>query len=159
MKPAIVIVFSLGGHTRRMGAQIAERLGCPMLEIGEPRPRRGALVWLRCGFEALFGSLPTIEPIDRDLREFSLVIVGTPVWVGHVSSPMRSFLARHRGEIRSLAAFCTMGGHDPANTFADIASTCGRTPLATLAISERELEPPQYAARLDTFLAALRQAG
>ena len=159
MKPAIVVVFSLGGHTRRTGAEIAGRLGCQMLEISEPRRRHGALAWLRSGLEALFRILPVIEPIDRDLREFSLVVVGTPVWVGHVSSPVRSFLARHRGEIRSLAAFCMMGGHDPVNTFSDIASACGKMPLATLAVSERDLDTPQYAARLGTFLAALRQAG
>jgi hypothetical protein len=159
MNPAIVVVFSLSGHTRRVGAQIAQSLGCPMVEISEPRPRRGALGYLRSGFEALFRILPAIEPIDRDLRDFSVVVVGTPVWVGHLSSPVRSFLARHRSEIRSLAAFCAMGGRDPVNAFADIASVCGKTPLATLAVSERDLDTPQYAARLGTFLAALRQAG
>ncbi len=34
MKPAIV-VYSLTGHTRRIGAEIAQRLGCPMVGISE----------------------------------------------------------------------------------------------------------------------------
>jgi len=35
MKPTIVIVFYLTGHTRRVGAEIAQRLGCPIVEISE----------------------------------------------------------------------------------------------------------------------------
>jgi flavodoxin len=156
VKPAIVVVFSLTGHTRRVGAEIAQRLGCPMVEITEPRPRRGALAYLRSGFEALFGRLPRIKAIDRNLRDFSLLVIGTPVWVGHMSSPVRSFLFRHRGDIGKLSAFCTMGGRDPAKTFTDITSVSGKLPVATLATSEHELGSPQHAARLDEFIAAIR---
>ena len=156
MKPAIVVVFSLTGHTRRVGAEIAQRLGCPMVEITEPRPRRGALAYLRSGFESLFGRLPLIQPIDQNLRDFSLLVIGTPVWVGHISSPVRSFLSTHRSDITDLAAFCTMGGRDPAKTFTDVAAVAGRLPVATLATSEHELGSPQHAAGLDGFIATIR---
>jgi len=127
-----------------------------MVEITEPRPRRGVLAYMRSGFEALFGRLPRIKAIDRNLRDFSLLVIGTPVWVGHMSSPVRSFLLRHRGDIGNLSAFCTMGGRDPAKTFTDITSVSGKLPVATLATSEHELGSQQHAARLDEFIAAIR---
>ena len=156
MNPAIVVVFSLTGHTRRVGDEIAQRLGCTIVEITEPRPRRGSLAYLRSGFEALFGRLPRIKAIDQNLRNFSLLVIGTPVWAGHVSSPVRSFLSTHRSDIADLAAFCTMGGRDRGNTFTDVASVAGKPPVASLAISEHELGSPQHAARLDEFIAAIR---
>lgn len=159
MKPAIVVVYSLTGHTRRVGGEIAQRLGCPMVEIAEPRPRSGVMAYLRSCFEAVTGRLPQIDRIDRDLRDFPLFVVGTPVWVGHVSSPVRSFLSRHRSEIGTLAAFCTMGGRDPAKTFGDIASISGKPLIATLATPQAELGSPQHAAGLDRFVAALREGG
>lgn len=162
MKPAIVVVFSLTGHTRRVGAEIAQRLGCPIVEITEPRSRRGALAYLRSGIEALSGRLPQIQPVDQNLRDFSLIVIGTPVWAGHVSSPVRSFLNRYRSEIGVLAAFCTMGGREPGNTFTDIASVAGKPTIATLAASEHALGSPQHTARLDAFIAAigvLREGG
>ncbi len=159
MKPAIVVVYSLTGHTRGVGGEIAQRLGCPMVEITEARSRRGAIAYLRSCFEAVSGRLPQIGRIDRNLRDFPLLVVGTPVWVGHVSSPVRSFLARHRGEIGTLAAFCTMGGRDPANTFGDIASVSGKPLIATMATSQNELGSPQHVAKLDRFVAALREGG
>ncbi|HZP92226.1 MAG TPA: hypothetical protein VFB20_05005 [Burkholderiales bacterium] len=104
MKPAIVVVFSRTGHTRQVGAEIARRLRCPMVEITERRSRRGGLAYLHSPFEALFARLPEIRRIDEDLRDFSLLVIGTPVWAGHVCSPVRSFLARHRDQIGTLAA-------------------------------------------------------
>jgi len=83
-------------------------------------------------------------------------VIGTPVWVGHMSSPVRSFLSTHRSDIADVAAFCTMGGRDPAKTFTDVASVVGKRPVATLATSERELGSPQHVARLDEFIAAIR---
>lgn len=159
MKPAIVVVYSLTGHTRGVGGEIAQRLGCPMVEITEARHRRGATAYLRSCFEAVSGRLPQIGQIDRNLRDFPVLVIGTPVWVGHVSSPVRSFLARHRGEIGALAAFCTMGGRNPANTFADIAFASGKAPIAMLATSQAELGSPQHAAGIDRFVAALREGG
>jgi flavodoxin len=155
VKPAIVVVFSLTGHTRRVGTEIAQRLGCPIVEISEPRPRRGGLAYLRSGFEALFGRLPPIGQIDQNLRNFSLIVIGTPVWVGHVSSPVRSFLSTHRSDIADLAAFCTMGGRDPGSTLTDIASITGKPTVATLTAREHELGSPQHTARLDAFIAAI----
>ena len=154
MKPAIVVVFSLTGHTRQVGAEIARRLHCPLVEITEPRPRLGGLAYLRSAFEALFGRVPEIRQIGQNLRDFSLLVIGTPVWAGHVCSPVRSFLVRHRDQIGTLAAFCTMGGRDPVNAFIDIASITGKPLAATLAISERELGAPGTAARLEDFVAA-----
>ncbi|MGQ0577957.1 MAG: flavodoxin family protein [Betaproteobacteria bacterium] len=155
MKSAIVVVFSLSGNTRRVGAEIAQRIGCPIVEIAEARSRRGALGYLCSGFEALSGRLPQIQPVDQNLGSFSVIVIGTPVWVGHVSSPVRSFVSRHRSEIGALAAFCTMGGRDPGNTFADIASVAGKALVTTLAASEHELGSPQHAARLGEFIAAI----
>lgn len=156
MNPAIVVVFSLTGNTRRVGAEIARRLGCPIAEITETRVRSGALGYLRSGFEALSGRIPEIAQIDRNFHDFSLLLVGSPVWVGHVSSPVRSFLSRHRREIGSLGAFCTMGGRDPANIFTDIASITSKPLVATLAISKLEPGSPRHGGRLDEFIAAVR---
>lgn len=155
MKSALVVLYSLSGQTRRLGAQIAQRLDCPMVELDELRPRRGVIGYLRCGFDTLFARLPQIAPVERNLREYSMVVIGTPVWMGHVSSPVRRFLMRHRDAIGTLAAFCTMGGSDPARVFADIASAGGQPLVATLAVSRHELGSAQHAAQLERFMAAL----
>lgn len=157
MKPAIVVVYSRTGHTRRVGAEIASRLGCTLAEIREPRARQGLLGALRSGYEAVFARTPAIEPLRENLRDFGVVAVGTPVWAGRVSAPVRSFLRRYRGDIGALAAFCTMGGHDAANTFGNIEAITGKPPVAVLALAETEIGESQ--AKLDAFVDSVRAAG
>jgi flavodoxin len=156
MTPVLVVFYSRSGTTRRVANDIASRLACPILEITEATPRKGTIAYMRSAFEALAGRLPEIEKIPRNLRDYPLIVLGTPVWAGHVASPVRSFLAQHRNEIGTLCAFCSMGGRDPAKTFADIGAVFGKQLAATLAMSERDLVSPEYAAKLDTFVAALR---
>ena len=156
MTPTLVVFFSRSGKTRRVAQDMASRLACPLVEIVEPTSRAGAIAYLRSGFEALSGRLPEIGALARNPSDYPLIIVGTPVWAGHVASPVRSFLARHRNRIGTLCAFCTMGGRDPAKTFTDIASVSGKSLAATLAMSGRDLAAPGYAARLDTFVTAVR---
>jgi flavodoxin len=159
MKPAIVALYSWSGHTRAVGTDIAKRLGCPVLDITETRPRRGLLAYLRAGYEALTGKMPDIAPVGRNLRDFPLLVIGTPVWVGRVSSPVRSFLARHRNDIGTVAAFCTMGGRNPANTFTGISGIAGKPLLATLAIPERDIGSAPLTAKLDAFIDEVRARG
>jgi flavodoxin len=156
MTSALVVFFSRSGTTRRVANDIASRLACPIAEITEPKPRRGAIAYMRSAFEALAGSWPEIGKFPHNLREFPLIVVGTPVWAGHLASPVRSLLALRRHELKTLSAFCTMGGLDPGKTFEDIRLVSGKNLAATLAMSERELASSEYAAKLDTFIAALR---
>ena len=156
MNEALVVVFSWSGNTRRVGSDIAQRLKCPMVEITEVRKREGGLAYLRSIYEVLTGRLPELEKFSRNLREFPLLVVGTPVWAGHVSSPMRSFLAAHREDGGMLCAFCTMGGRDPGSTFSEIAMVSGKVLGATLALSEREQGSPEYSVRIDEFTATIR---
>jgi flavodoxin len=156
MTPALVIFFSRSGTTLRLANDIASRLGCPIGEITEPNPRKGAIAYMRSGYEALAGRLPEIQKIPCNLPEYPLIVLGTPVWAGHVASPVRSFLTQHRNEIGTLCAFCSMGSRDPGKTFADIGAVSGKQLAATLAMSERELVSPEYAAKLNTFVVALR---
>jgi len=158
VKPAIVVVYSLSGHTRQLGDEIARRLDCPIAAITDARSRRGGLAYLRSGFEALFARQGEIQRFEPDLRDYRLVVVGTPVWVGHLSSPARAFLVQQRNNIQRLAAFCTMGGQHPANLFTDIAAVAGQALVATLAVPERELSASRHATRLEAFLAPLRSA-
>jgi flavodoxin len=155
VKRIIVVIYSLTGHTRRVGAEIAQRLHCPLVEISDQRPRKGVLGFVRSALEALFSRTPAIREIDRNLADFDAVVVGTPVWAGHLCSPVRSFLTLHRPHIRALAAFCTMGGTTPANTFLDITSTAGRAPIATLALRKKALGSTSARSELERFVAAV----
>lgn len=53
------------------------------------------------------GAPAEILPLLHELQDYDLVLFGTPVWAGHVSSPVRACLDAQRNSLRRVAFFCT----------------------------------------------------
>jgi len=86
------------------------------------------------------------------------VVLAAPVWARSLSAPMRSYIARHRPELKALAFACTYGGRGAENA-ARLASTIAGKPVkAVLAVTSQELDQGDYRAKLDAFLAEIRRA-
>ncbi|PZQ10832.1 MAG: hypothetical protein DI564_15180 [Rhodanobacter denitrificans] len=110
MAKILIVFYSRTGTTGRVAEQLAAALDAPLTAIEEPRRRRGLTGYLRSAREAARCALPPILPPTRDPADYDLLVLATPVWVGHVASPMRSFLQGYRSTLRRVAFFCTCGG-------------------------------------------------
>jgi flavodoxin len=152
----LVLYYSRTGHTRDVARDVAAALGADLEAIVDPTRRSGLLGWLRCGYEAGRRRAAPIWPLVHEIDDYDLVVVGTPIWNGTVSSPARAALARLRGRLPAVAFFSTMSGDDAGRLFRDMESACGAAPTATLAVSERSLARPGAAASIVDFAARAR---
>ncbi len=57
-----------------------------------------------------------------DLTEYDTIFVGTPVWWGTMSTPVKSFLRANDMSGKTIIPFATHGGGGADNTFTDIAA-------------------------------------
>ncbi|HSN34327.1 MAG TPA: flavodoxin [Ideonella sp.] len=158
MSRILVVWFSRTGITRGVAERLVRSLGAQACPLTERRSRLGPIGYLRSVWEASTGRDASIEPIACDPRAADLVVIGTPIWGWHLSSPVRAFVRGHASEIRRAAFFCTMGGAGDAQAFGELERLLGRAPVATLALADREIDRPAGAARIDAFVAALKQA-
>lgn len=155
--PRILVAFySRTGVTRRVAQHLASRLHADMLAIRDVRSREDMLGYVRSALEAMHGTLPQIAKLTLDPRDYDLVVLGSPVWGGHLSSPMRTFLHDSGRELHRIAIFCTMGESGAANAFEDVRELTGHAPEATCALTDREVVRNDYLAAADAFAAKLR---
>lgn len=152
MARTLVVYFSRSGRTHRIALEIAAPLGADIERIEEPRGRLGLLGYWRSGREAYLKLVPPIEPAANDPSAYDLVILGTPIWAGNMSSPVRAYVGAHAGSFRTMALFCTHGATSAAKVFGEIAALAGVEPVATLAVTEREIKTGAYAGRLERFV-------
>ncbi len=158
MNKALVVFHSRSGYTRRVAQALARQLEADLEEIRIVEPMHGALGYLFCAAESLLQLTPALRPSPRLPSNYRLVIIGTPVWFWNLSSPVRSWLTRNRLQAGRFAFFCTMGSAGAARTFASMqALTGGAAPLATLALSDRQVDAGADA-QLDAFVQAVRAA-
>jgi hypothetical protein len=115
----------------------------------------GPVGYALCALEALAGLAPALRRQERDPADYDLVVVGTPVWFWSLASPVRSWLETFGRRGRRFAFFCTMGGSGAGRVFATMKEMTGRAPLATLALTDAEIDATARS-KLDGFVRALQ---
>ncbi|HEY9024382.1 MAG TPA: flavodoxin [Burkholderiaceae bacterium] len=152
----LVTYFSRSGYTQRAAEKLAKALDAQIAPIEEARPRDGVSGYVRSLFEALRGRDATIRAMRKEPADFDLVLIGTPVWASHASSPARAFARMYGPKIKRSALFCTMGGRGAEPALEELARLVGSPPVATLALTDRELDAGRGADKLARFARALR---
>jgi flavodoxin len=150
---ALVVFYSRAGNTKRVAEVIAESLKADIEEIKDARSRSGFLGFLRSGYEALAGKLADIQQAIRKPDEYDLVLIGSPIWVGRLSSPIRAYLALHGRTIKQTAFFCTCKSSE-GKAFREM-EALSKKPIATLCIREKEIKSGEHARKIEGFMKAL----
>lgn len=155
MSKALVAYYSWTGHTRQIAEAIATQLGADVEPIREVHNRAGWLAYFRSAWEALHKTPAAISDIEKDPAAYDLVVLGTPVWAGHVSSPMRAYVAKQRTAFKRIAVFCTEGSASGARALAEMADLAGKDPIATLIVTERDISSGDFRQKVAAFANAL----
>lgn len=156
MAKVLVAYYSRTGTTRTIALELAARLGADVEEIRDTTTKRTGLIgYYRCAREALRRLPAPIEKPTADPAGYDLVILGTPVWASHMSSPVRSYVQAQAAKLGRVAMYCTQGGNGGPKVLEEMAELAGKRPLATLVLTQSDVLKKRYAQRLDTFVAAL----
>jgi len=125
MSKTLVVYYSRSGNARKEGQAIAAALGADSKEIVDATNRSGLLGFMRSGFEGMTKRMARIRQAQKDPAAHDLVVVGTPVWAGSLSSPVRAFPAQNGGRFRKVALFLTQGGERADPVFDEMRSRGG----------------------------------
>jgi flavodoxin len=155
MQRSLVVYYSRTGNTRTIAGELVAALRADVDQLDDRRDRCGLWGYLRCAREALKKRTPELVPPAYDPSNYDVVVLGTPVWAGNISSPLRSYVEANGGRLKHVAFFCTQGGSGAEKVFRDLAGLCGQSPLATLAVNGREIEKRDYAKQLERFVATI----
>ena len=109
MPNILCVYYSRTGNTEKLMQEIAADLNGELLKLDDGVDRSGLRGWLRSGLQAMSRRLPPVKPPETELplSIYDLVIIGTPVWAGRCSSPVRSFLVEYGNELRRVAYVIT----------------------------------------------------
>jgi flavodoxin len=105
----LVVYYSLSGNTARVAREIAKRMNADVESIQDKHHGVGVFAYLKDVIDAVRGVSAKIDAPLRDPRDYSLVIVGTPVWAGHITPAVRAYLEQTVGQHEAVAFFVTSG--------------------------------------------------
>ena len=165
MAQTLVVYYSRTGNTRTIGREVAALLGADVEELDDGQDRRSPAGYLRSGLEARTRRPVTLKPLMHDPSTYDLLVVGSPVWVSTVSTPVRAYLERLSGSSHHVAWFCTYGLEGekyPGGAFEAMTAAAGLRPVATLAVKTEDVRG-DHSKSIEDFVTALdrrrREAG
>lgn len=136
MKTAIVY-FSLEGNTKFVAEKMATELGADLIQLVPvneyPTGKVSKYFW--GGKSATFRETPKLEPYEFDASKYDLVVLGTPIWAGTYTPPLRTFLRANKLAKKNVALFACCSGGSTDKCFEDLRKELANcTVLSTLRV-------------------------
>lgn len=154
---SLVVYYSLSGNTRTVATAIARELGADIEEIHCRRYGGGGWSYLRAAIDSWRGRLPEIDAPSRSPAGYDLVVVGGPVWTGHLAPPVRAWLAGQQPRLSGVAFFVTFGGRGAERALQEMREQGGAEPKATLTVREDDIKKGRFSSAVVSFAAKLRE--
>lgn len=121
-KKILIAYYSHSGNTKAVAEKIKNVTGGDIVEIIPEKPYPNGyneLVEL-AKVEKTNNVMPKIKPIGKNVADYDVVFVGTPVWWYTMASPVKTFIADNNFDGKTIAPFCTHGGGGESATFTDM---------------------------------------
>lgn len=157
MNKILLAYYSRTGTTRVLAEYIASLIPCDIEKIEDLHDRHGIFGALRSGWQGWLRHSAPIKKVSHRVLDYDLVIVGTPVWVGNPAAPVRRYLMDNRTRFNRVAFFCTLGGSGSDKVLEETAHVSGRTPIATLSVTQGEVESNRYRDKAREFSEVIAQ--
>lgn len=163
-KSVLLVFYSDSGHTRKAIDEVATLLDAAgwrtAVELIEPLDlKRGAWGFFLRAWRAGTKRASTIAPPQHNPGDFDLVVVGSPLWGRHLSTPAQGYLKRHAAKLPPVALVATMSGSPLAPLEKDIADIIGRRPVAAVGVTDRERVHGEDGGKIASFVDGLIRDG
>ena len=121
----LVVYYSYTVHTKMIAKRIEEKLGCDILEIKPiiPYSTNYQTVVNKEQNNESSNKTPQIEKIDKDLKKYDEIIIGSPVWWYTIAPVIRTFLKQNDLSGKTIKPFATNAGW-LGQTFKEIKKLC-----------------------------------
>lgn len=154
---SLIVFYSRTGTTRKAAGKISNLLKSDIEEVIDMKKRAGALGWFISGIDAALKRLTVIKEAKNGPASYDVVVLGTPVWAGTMSSPIRTFISQNKGHLRKVAFFCTCGDSGKAALEA-LEDLYGSKPVASLELKTKEVVKEEYIRKCEVFVKEIDRA-
>jgi flavodoxin len=113
MKRMLIVVYSWSnGNTRKIAELLQEKTGADLAAIDTvtPYPADYNTTVTQGQREVETGFLPKIRPLEKNVRDYDVIALGTPTWWYTMAPAVRTFLSEQDLSGKILIPFITNGG-------------------------------------------------
>jgi len=154
-----VVYFSLEDNTKYAAEKIGTELGADIIRLipAKEYPTGKFSKYFWAGKSAAFRERPKLAAYRFDPDKYDLVILGTPIWAGTFTPPLRTFVRANKLKGKKVALFVSCSGGPAEKCFAQLEKQLlGCTVLSTLRLVDPLKNKPEVDESITAFCAKLK---
>ena len=106
----LIAYYSRSGTSQIVAETLKEQLSCKVECIHSTKNRQGFLGVLTCVFDQLLNRDDILQPLEENPNNYNPVILVSPVWIGKLASPARTFIKQTRLDGKDIYLMLTYNG-------------------------------------------------
>ena len=116
---ALVVYFSFEGNTKLVAKKISETINADLVELKTSKvyPKEGIGKFFWGGKSVIFGEKPELINQPIDMKQYDVIIIGTPVWAGTFAPPIKSLISQYPIQGKKIGMFACHGGGGASKCF------------------------------------------
>jgi flavodoxin len=152
----LVVYYSRTRVTAGVAKEISKKLGGDIEEIKDTKNRSGVINYIFSAFDALRKSSTKIETPQKNPKDYDLIIVGTPVWVGTAANPVLTYLRENKDKFNEVALIATFDSSGGTNTIENMEKIIGKDSIAQLTMSKLDIKS-SFNSKIDEFINIIKE--
>ena len=122
----LIAYYSLSGNTKEVAEGIQKETNGDLFEIElkTPYPTNYNEQTTLAKKQLNDGTLPPLKAKVEDINQYDTIFIGTPVWWGTASVPVRTFVSENDLSGKKIIPFITHGGGGQDRTISDLSKLC-----------------------------------
>ena len=128
MTKSLIIYYSWSeaANTKHIAEIIRQQTEADVFRVKtvKPYPDTYAACVAKAGMDILSSTLPELQKLPESLNDYDRIFLGTPIWWGNMSQPIKSLVKQVNFSGKKLLPFCTNGGGGKGKYFARLSENC-----------------------------------
>lgn len=103
----LIVFYSLTEYTKKMAEYIKKKTDADILEIKPVKEckKRGIKKLFFGGMQVVMRKKPPLKKYEINLEDYDCLILGSPIWVGTFTPPIRTFMTENKIKNKKVALF------------------------------------------------------
>lgn len=157
-KRVMVVFYSESGHTRLIADELAAALGASVERIGAPDLPGGGWGFFWRTWQSILGGSARIAEPSLNPEDYDVVLVGSPVWAGRIASPVRAYLRRFAGKVKTAAGFVSCSKTGAESALAELDKLVAGRAVAHLSVCDEDRVNGRDVGKILDFVKTVEEA-
>jgi flavodoxin len=109
---SLVVYYSYEGNCDMIAQEIQKVNNSELLRLRpiKEMKSKGFSKFIWGGKQVIMHEKPKLEPINKNIEDYDLIIIGTPVWASTFAPAVNTFLSEYKLKNKNIGLFCCSSG-------------------------------------------------